>query len=79
MGAGIVVLITAFFLTVSVIKDVDKKIQTYEANGDSLKDELERSYAYEKNSLKTNVKSLTVIYSIICLALIIFSLWFIFI
>ncbi|MBS4207516.1 hypothetical protein [Bacillus sp. FJAT-50079] len=68
--AAIITGIAALVGTLLVGKDVSSKMKQYEAEGDTFENELARSHAYEKNSLKTNIKSLTWIY--IVLGLVVF-------
>ncbi|TFB13382.1 hypothetical protein E3U55_16200 [Filobacillus milosensis] len=50
--------------TILIGKSENDKIKKYEQEGVTAKDELERSWEYETSSLKKNVPSLFIIYSI---------------
>ncbi|MDY0394162.1 hypothetical protein ACFSMW_09895 [Virgibacillus halophilus] len=60
----ILLLIVALCITLVFFKQIENKMQTYEKEGRTAQDELERSIAYESNSLKSNVPILTWIYSV---------------
>lgn len=67
IALAIIVSIIALAGTLVVGRDVSSQLKEYEVNGDTLENELSRSHAYEKTSLKRNVKSLTWIYVLLML------------
>ncbi len=76
--ATLVVCIVALVLTFYVGKDVNKKIDTYEKEGDSLEEQLARSKDYETTSIKNNIRSLNNIYILLFSAVIFISILFVF-
>lgn len=72
----VITIIVAIVATLIVGKDVSSKINQYEAEGDSLKNELERSEKYEKSSLQVNIRSLSWIYVVLFFILILVCIAF---
>ncbi|MFD1707674.1 hypothetical protein ACFSCZ_13165 [Siminovitchia sediminis] len=64
---SIIVCIAALVGTILVGRDVSRQLKQYEEEGDTLENELARSHAYEKTSLKYNVKRLSWIYAVVLL------------
>ncbi|MBS4177040.1 hypothetical protein [Lederbergia citrea] len=60
--AAVFTIIVALVGTLLVGKDINSKMQQYEAEGDTLENELARSHEYESSSLRVNIKSLSWIY-----------------
>lgn len=69
--------VISFILTLLVVKDVSKTLRKYEADEDTLQNEILRSHDYESSSLKINIRTLAWIYAILLLAVIIVSIVFI--
>lgn len=67
---AILICIIALIGTLLVGKEVSIKQKQYESEGDTLQDEIARSHAYEKTSLKTNIKALTWIYILLTIVVI---------
>lgn len=57
--------------TLLIGKSENDKIKKYEKEGDSPEDELKRSWEYENSSLKKNIPSLLIIYTVFIVASII--------
>lgn len=69
--------VIAFILTLLVVKDVSKTLQKYEAEEDTLQNEILRSHDYETSSLKVNIRTLTWLYAVLLLAVVVISVIFI--
>ncbi|WP_217585766.1 hypothetical protein [Lentibacillus saliphilus] len=82
MSLGLIVFLIILFIiavggTLYAFKQEEKKMEQYEAKGDTPTDELERSHAYETESLKSNIPLQIVIYSLTLIITIIVFVWFI--
>lgn len=66
--------ITALVGTLLVGKDVSSKLKEYEKKGDTLENTLARSNEYETNSLRVNIRSLTWIYVVLTVVIIVVCL-----
>lgn len=81
MSIGLIIFLIILFIiamgaTIFALKQEERKMRTYEEEGQTAQDELKRSIEYESKSLKTNVPILTWIYSItILLVLIVFTVY----
>lgn len=51
--------------TILIGKTENDKLKAYEQKGDTPKDELKRSWEYESSSLKKNIPSLLIIYTVV--------------
>lgn len=78
IGLTVVFALVLAGLTFYAVREVNNKIREYETVGDSLQDEINRSHNYESESLKVNLKSLTWIWGIICLVILIICIIFVF-
>lgn len=74
---GIIICIVAFIFTVIIGKEVGKKIESYEAEGNSPEAELARSREYETSSIR-NVRSLTWIYVVLFIIILVVCFAFLF-
>jgi len=68
--ASAITCIVALVGTLLVGKDVSSKLKQYEAEGDTLENEIARSHDYETSSLRVNIKSLSWIYVVLTLVVI---------
>ncbi|MFC4556881.1 hypothetical protein ACFO3D_01505 [Virgibacillus kekensis] len=81
MGIELIILLVVLFLalligTVIIFKQEEKKMKKYEEEGDTVEDQLRRSYEYEKSSLKSNIPLQIAIYTVTIVAsLIVFALY----
>lgn len=66
--------IAALVGTLLVGKDVSSKLKEYEKKGDTLENTLARSNDYETNSLRVNIRSLTWIYVVLTVVIIVVCL-----
>lgn len=74
----ILLTIISLILTLFVVKDVNQTLQKYEENEDTIQNELVRSHDYETSSLKVNIRTLTWLYTVLYLSVILFCLAFLF-
>ncbi|GIN21396.1 MAG TPA: hypothetical protein DEO65_11785 [Bacillus bacterium] len=72
--AGIIVSIAALVGTFLVGRDVSRQMKQYEEEGDTVENELSRSHAYEKTSLKYNIKRLSWMYAALMFVVLIVSI-----
>lgn len=77
LTVGIIICVLALILTAFIGKEVGNKIETYKAIGNSPHDELARSREYETSSFR-NVRSLTWIYTLLFIVILIVCLIFLF-
>ncbi|RDW18093.1 hypothetical protein CWR48_10880 [Oceanobacillus arenosus] len=76
----VAILVIALIATLLILKKEENKLKQYEAEGDTVENELQRSHEYESQSLKRNIPSLlwvygiTIMVSIIVLAVYIYNL-----
>ncbi|MGP4071743.1 hypothetical protein ACTWQB_04225 [Piscibacillus sp. B03] len=54
--------------TLLIGKSENDKMKKYEQEGNTAKDELKRSWEYETSSLKKNIPSLLIIYTVVIVA-----------
>ncbi|MEK3886880.1 hypothetical protein [Bacillus sp. FSL K6-3431] len=72
--AAIIVSIVALVGTLLVGKDISAQMKDYEEEGDTIQNELARSNEYESTSLRVNIKSLTWIYFVLAIVVVIVCL-----
>ncbi|MBS4217662.1 hypothetical protein KHA96_04945 [Bacillus sp. FJAT-49711] len=72
--AAVITCIVALIGTLLVGKDINAQMKEYEAEGDTIENEIARSHEYETKSISVNVKSLTWIYVVLILVVVFVSI-----
>lgn len=81
IGTGLIIFLIVLFVitliaTFAVMKREENKQKAYEERGETPEEELQRSFAYEKESLKSNVPTQIWLYTVtISLSLIVFAVF----